>query len=106
MLFGCRAQQLESEVATQAEKISQLLVEKEKAVADLIAIRKLNRTIEKYDRLHVGVCQWGLSGLTHFITHVHQPSQFVRIQLSRSQQAVCDLMHECNAMKCRNRIRV
>lgn len=46
--FNCRVQQLQSEVDTQAEKISQLLVEKEKAVADLIAIRKINRTIEKY----------------------------------------------------------
>ena len=36
------------EVGSQAEKISQLQVEKEKAVADLIAIRKINRNIEKY----------------------------------------------------------
>ena len=48
MYFHYRVQQLESEVESQAEKISQLLVEKEKAVADLIAIRKINRNIEKY----------------------------------------------------------
>ena len=46
-----RVQELESEVESQAEKISQLQVEKEKAVADLIAIRKINRTIEKYVNL-------------------------------------------------------
>lgn len=46
-------QQLQSEVESQAEKISQLLVEKEKAVADLIAIRKINRTIEKYVNFEV-----------------------------------------------------
>ena len=55
--FRFRVQQLQLEVESQTEKISQLLVEKEKAVTDLIAIRKINRNIEKYVKcVYLGKC--------------------------------------------------
>lgn len=46
-LYVCRIQQLEGEVSTHQQRVAQLQVEKEKALADLIAIRKLNRSMEK-----------------------------------------------------------
>ncbi len=42
-----RIVELEGEVSAASERVGQLLVEKEKALADLKTIRKTNRTMEK-----------------------------------------------------------
>lgn len=43
----CRVGQLEVEVSSLSERVTQLLAEKEKALADLKTIRKTNRNMEK-----------------------------------------------------------
>ena len=47
IIHVCSTQHLQSEVESYQERVSQLLVEKEKALSDLIAIRKINRNMEK-----------------------------------------------------------
>ena len=42
-----RISQLESDLSSQQERVGQLQAQKEKALSDLKAIRKLNRTMEK-----------------------------------------------------------
>ncbi len=42
-----RISELEEEVSSEQERVGQLQVEKEKVLADLIAIRKINSSIEK-----------------------------------------------------------
>ena len=46
-VFPCRVEQLEGEVSAQSERVTELLAEKEKALADLKNIRKVNRSMEK-----------------------------------------------------------
>ncbi len=43
----CRISELEELVSAQQEKMGQLQVEKEKVLTDLIAIRKINSSMEK-----------------------------------------------------------
>ena len=47
MLYVCRVCELESAVESSREKLTQLQMQKDKAVADLIALRKTNKSIEK-----------------------------------------------------------
>ena len=63
MMYVFRLGELESELSGARERVIQLQVEKEKALADLNNIRKINRTIEKsviifiHMHIHVHSCQ-------------------------------------------------
>ena len=46
-MIRVRIQQLEGEMSIHQQRVAQLQVEKEKALTDLIAIRKINRSMEK-----------------------------------------------------------